>query len=159
MILLGLGSCASRPLSDSDGTTPQFELAAVDLAAKPLDLASPNPPPLRGIPCGKRVCNENSNEVCCNNSSCTALFACGPYASEAVGCDGPEDCNGGDLCCLFDDANANTITGCRASCATRTTPWNGRICHSAADCAPQQSCCRVPYTEYELYGCFDSLSC
>lgn len=132
----------------SDGSGPRD--AGVDAA--PPDGASPDglvprdsaalDAGWRGVLCGFDVCTTGS-EVCCVAGSaphqeCTEPQACSEEGPFAASCDGPEDCNPGEKCCMPGGIPIGTF--CRSTCGS---PYPGEtLCHSDQDCSGAgQLCC------------------
>lgn len=100
------------------------------------------PTPLR-VFCGPMDCDTDSSVCCIANTgpSCGAKTAsCG--GDLTFTCDGPEDCTGGQQCCVEPmpyDGGAKITLICRQSCAMAPT----QMCHSASDCpGDRPACCR-----------------
>jgi hypothetical protein len=85
------------------------------------------------VACGQASCDVKAGQACCFSTSfsCTAAAAC---AGQALPCDGPEDCAGGQCCLDFNN---------RFFCATDCDPAIGqvRICHSLRDCTGDANIC------------------
>ena len=96
-----------------------------------------NGTPETGVPCGMQTCTPGTNTpTCCIGFSGTTCEAACMIAL-TVACDGPEDCNTGDLCCLGS-------TG--AQCATGACPPGGlipstQLCNVSTDCPTGFGCC------------------
>ena len=97
------------------------------------------------VACGTVVCDG----VCCSpaedqngviSGECTpTLEACCPgLPCSALECDGPEDCGGGNLCCVYAAARAGG-TGCMSPEDCDLFDM-GYLCHSDEDCAGKGSC-------------------
>jgi len=171
---LGAAACSATvtPLTvDFDGGDDAGLLGTPEDAGNSTTDASKVEPPADA---GKAACDPDTDEGCvsCGGKSCEAPLACcyegttatcGTCASTAtskVGCDGPEDCTGGQKCCVQAKASASS-TGTSA-CATTCAPTNGSTgtaslvtsvaCHSSSDCAgvkgqfgvPYPDCCKAP---------------
>lgn len=91
----------------------------------------------QGVQCGSAVCALGSS--CCDEVIsplyCTSFGGC---PAKEIRCDGPEDCTGGNSCCL-----EGSLSICRASCDTL------EICARDADCAGAgpgaSTCCPFPF--------------
>ena len=72
-------------------------------------------------------------QACCTNG---AVTACIPLNGTCVGgsvfrCDGPEDCDGGRVCCV---RNQNGYTSACARAVECTQLGGAALCHTGADC-------------------------
>ncbi len=93
---------------------------------------------------GAAGCACGAGEVCCadqqgptlGNARCTALSACPTYA---FGCDGPEDCPSGKVCCAFGNANAGG-SECRDPKNCFFSSKELHVCRSEAECDGLESC-------------------
>jgi hypothetical protein len=151
-ILLGLAaaSCNRAPLSgaETDLAGPgTFDSGALDLLASP---AADSGAFARGVTCGSTSCDTTRGNVCCETfpPMCTAMPC--PRGVQTTGCDGPEDCANGQVCCLL----VAPIFGsaCVADCQS-TGDQRGRICHTRDDCPPNQQCVQLEVAG-GLMGCF-----
>lgn len=96
--------------------------------------------------CGTGACTVSANQVCCFNPNammpdpilaCTAPGQC----EVTVGCDGPEDCPGTEVCCQ--DKN---VVSCTADCSMGNV-----YCHTVNDCPDA-----VNYKCIQVFGGFVS---
>jgi hypothetical protein len=109
----GSGSAAS------DSGTPDGPSVAIDAAPD-----APKPPP--GILCPGSMCGS----VCCEGCVDVVLSICTGRVWE---CDGPEDCDTGELCC-------NDQSG--SSCASSCNGAGKRVaCHSTNECEATCTSC------------------
>ncbi|MGE0788092.1 MAG: hypothetical protein AB7S26_20645 [Sandaracinaceae bacterium] len=94
-----------------------------------------------GVRCGASVCARG--QVCCTRpggaGSCMAdAMTCS--GGIVLGCDGPEDCSGGQACCAA--LTTDGINGARClDAAMCTAPMRSAICHDASSCASGEMCC------------------
>jgi hypothetical protein len=84
------------------------------------------------VACGPKTCS-----VCCMKGfaeavACDEAGVC-PADFQANRCDGPEDCDGGEVCC----ASARNPTACVAA-----SECPGPLCHEDSDCTAGQTCQR-----------------
>lgn len=111
--------------SDDDASIPDASAPEVKpvVDAAVVDANPPDP----GIACNGAFCNP-SLEVCCikvSSTSCTAKGSCN--GGVPLGCDGKNDCQGGQVCC----GNLSVGVVCKSSC----TAGEVRICvPSAQEC-------------------------
>jgi len=77
--------------------------------------------------------------------SCVSdVAACSGELNEA--CDGPEDCQGGESCCLTEGGSWYFKTACRPTCAPigyEAPGVLGQLCHDHTDCPSDFSACCV----------------
>jgi hypothetical protein len=119
-----------------------------DLAAPPVDLAS-----AAAVVCGATSCL-GANAACCiatTGDSCTTRTAANcNNGGRVYECDGPEDCNGGQLCCTGGGGTGSRCTNTTsipAACNANSAPF----CHGTGpeDCpanAGWVACCPAPAT-------------
>lgn len=172
----GLGGGTNKPdmAQPADLAAPPDLTAPVDLTVPP-DLTPPPPQDMAmpsgdfGAPgdvtCGDQTCA--APDVCCVGIANNApTFECADScASSDAGmtypltCDGPEDCSGGQYCCV--SGSAGSSGGIMTEGAQCTTPCNfnldfsgykltTRLCHQNSDCTgsgmvplfgPSDYCC------------------
>lgn len=117
-----------------DGAVAGGDAAIDDATSAPIDAAADGPrlpDAAVGISCGAETCNTATHE-CCTLGPSSRCVPVGTCTGETVGCDGPEDCLGGQVCC-----QAMTGTGCRATLTCAVV-----VCHVDADCpAIASRCC------------------
>ncbi len=126
------------PASDAsdDGAT---DASSIDASADSGDADSGS---FTGIACGVQGLMCDPSTVCCDEAppSCSS-----PPVSCAGGhvyaCDGPEDCTGGEVCCILFDGGPGAMAGssCLPSCVTGAIRYPA--CHDARDCEPGGACC------------------
>jgi hypothetical protein len=93
---------------------------------------------------GQKFCGERAfvKPRCVRGSS-----QCWPFATN---CDGPEDCEGGGVCCVDPEAGASYGPTTATECTTRGRCL-GRVaelaCHEDGDCPQRMKCRRAPYAE------------
>lgn len=127
-----------------------------------------------GTACGQMTCNPTTQECCLMLGSgapvamCVATGTCNRDAGAVVGCDGPEDCTGGNNCCATidvggpGDAGSGSGSGsamCSMGCQMGSANFGGgsfsftsKLCHAPSDCAgysggaagPFDACCSSP---------------
>jgi len=107
------------------------------------------------VACGKVTCYPSKGEVCCVSMfgmSCKPASGCIGLAAPAA-CDGPEDCPGGQHCCVGFPSGA---TCSAAACAGQSQ----ELCNYNEDCATQQCTpCKGPGSSL-VYGlCTTDTSC
>jgi hypothetical protein len=104
---------------------------------------TPDGSPYVGVSCGTMTCT--GTDVCCvpgfggGNTGATCAAQCGPGES-TFACDGPEDCSGGQVCCMSrggssctDPDSCGGIGGGSVACRTAND------CQSGGDqCCPLQ---------------------
>jgi len=91
-----------------------------------------------GIPCADDTC-ESGTEVCCaGEGGLTCETTCDTIS---FGCDGPEDCEGDDVCC----GSGQDGTQCAAAGECGNQQDGDVVCHVADDCPEAgQDCCKPP---------------
>ena len=100
--------------------------------------------PEEGVYCGPGAQPDlcDIDQFCCVYvvAQCTANQDARCYFRQ--GCDGPEDCSGGDVCCAFrsDSPRPRYASACRevGDCVGENEVIT---CNTPADCPPTQSCC------------------
>lgn len=132
------------PPADAAPVTPP----PADAAPPRLD-APPMPPPAPNtISCGNGTCVAGLQACCVTATS----SGCIPFAGVCVGgairrCDGPEDCDGGRVCCA-QPQNTGTGTNFRTACsrpAECTQQGGVAVCKTTADCPPNRTCGPVSF--------------
>lgn len=108
-----------------------------DSAPARLDTAPEAPPALNTVECGETDCPA-ARQYCCATKgevACRDKDKNCPGASRD--CDGPEDCNHGEICC----AQTQMMGGFRSTCTSAPECKGGApLCHRTSDCAGG-SCC------------------
>jgi len=140
VILLLVAGCAGRPLGTDDG-------GAADLAL--VDLAKPMSKWPVGVSCGNSLCDTTGGKVCCEGRDICTSDPCPNPGTQRTGCDGPEDCSGTNVCCLYVDPFFGSA--CAQSCDSDSQ--RGVICHTADDCKPGQMCVQLEISG-GLKGCY-----
>jgi hypothetical protein len=107
------------------------------------------------VACGSATCHPSQGEVCCVSMlgmTCKAASACTGLAAPAA-CDGPEDCTGGQHCCVGFPSGAK----CSADACSGQSQ---ELCNYDADCATQHcTACKGPGSSL-VYGlCTTGTSC
>jgi hypothetical protein len=135
-----------------DGPRPdaiQFDAPPQSDAAGQSDGSTPGQ-----IECGNTTCDASTQE-CCTTAAGPSCIAKGGtcYGSVAL-CDGPEDCNTGEVCC---GRNYGSSRGLR--CAT--TCNNGTVvCHLDSDCGSGERCCGTEtIAGYSVTTCTPTADC
>jgi hypothetical protein len=130
----------AAPVADADPAAPDADPAAPDAAAGGESTI---------ISCGADTCSRDS-EICCYTNfpnitqMCAAADACMAPAVIAT-CDGPEDCTGGDICCV----NTTGAVCKPASECTGTTA--GQVCHTDEDCpGPSPDCHTIQFVPWPI---------
>jgi hypothetical protein len=110
------------------------------------DVATPGDDRNTSVSCGGMLGAEIpcdlASESCCvtgfasDAATCHAGTACTAGTGNRAVCDGPEDCSGGQVCCV-DIVNGTTACINAATCPL-TAPF--QMCHSDADCPAGQTC-------------------
>jgi len=118
------------PTRDTAPLPPDAPPLPSDTAPLPRDAA----PPTAGIACGALMCVVGK-QACCSTGTAAACIqingAC-PGGS-VIRCDGPEDCDGGGVCCLVTlNGAAQSFCLTAVQCAQSA---GAAICRSGADCA------------------------
>jgi hypothetical protein len=114
------------------------------------------PPGVGTVECGNMACSD----ICCVSQTVSGQWTgtcvsdwnlcCSSTSCLAVGCDGPEDCDAGDVCCHFSNsdgavAQCTSITECQSGSAT------GYTCHEDLDCLGTHRCTgQSPYLPVKL---------
>jgi hypothetical protein len=136
-----------------DDQAPPDDLTTADDLTPADDLAGA----FVGVVCG-------FNAPCAAGDACCTLDNGGPSSRcimsmqsmfctfQRFECDGPEDCDHGDVCCPSQSGASCTSAG---HCASDT--GSNAMCHVDADCADGESCCPLapqsPYRACNLQGC------
>jgi hypothetical protein len=124
------------PILPQDSAPPPRDLLPRDSAPPPRDLAPPRdsgaPSPTNTIACGAAKCVAGK-QACCSSGAGTA---CIPLNGVCVGgsvfrCDGPEDCDGGRVCCV---RNQNGYTSACARAVECAQAGGAALCHTGVDC-------------------------
>jgi hypothetical protein len=116
-----------------------------------------------GVPCPDTPCDPG--EICCvlpdpGNTTYECIPSDGACNGFALGCDGPEDCPGGE-CCSDGVSNA-------CSSGPTCDPGSLGVCHHSADCGPNETCCgghggtptcMVPQGQLCIEACLDANDC
>lgn len=98
------------------------------------------------IRCRFETCDVG-DEVCCEpyagdasgqHPTCGAPGSC---AWSEVACDGPEDCQAGQVCCVTSRVRSGGSTTPLSRCTSAAACTTLRKCHTRADCAPALDCC------------------
>lgn len=153
-ILLGLFSFVCTGCGDNvdDGQDMSVDLAmTMDLASAP-DLTMLD---FSGISCGSATCDPASQDCCLVASGagfsqmCMPRGTCSTDGGASIMCDGPEDCSGGNSCCISIGGMAGDagVTGgggssmCSMGCGKAQASFGGgafaittKLCHTKADC-------------------------
>jgi hypothetical protein len=103
-----------------------------------IDAAQTRPDAAMGVDCSGDTCTP-SQECCVRGlgemASCVNQGNC---MGAVIECDGPEDCSGGDDCCLSSTGPTSGGSACTSGTCQR------EICHSPADCtSPTDMCCAL----------------
>jgi hypothetical protein len=128
-----------------DASTLDATPAAADASAP--DLAGSDA--MVGVPCNNLFCDTSNGNVCCEGFPPTCSATPCPVGIQSDACDGPEDCPG-RFCCLL--VAPLFGTECVTSCG-QTGDQRGLICHTDADCPPNQACLQLEVSG-GLSGCF-----
>ncbi len=88
------------------------------------------PPGTGVITCDGASCKKSALQICCTNQTdyyeCLPPLDCTSGDQITVGCDGPEDCPSGAICCgTWDGVSKYTHVGCAPTCDSPDFP----ICH------------------------------
>ncbi len=143
-----LAGCGGGDDDGGEGTGADAATVAIDAAQAPIDsgpgLDSDLPGPDAGgslslaetIHCGEDAC-ERDEEICCFTGfpnitqACSADDACGNLTAT---CDGPEDCESGEVCCgNMEGASCVSAGACTGFAAAE-------LCHTNADCPESNNC-------------------
>jgi hypothetical protein len=152
------GTDVSVPAPDAapgtdGGTPPPTDLGADAPTHNPLITSDPDPD---DVACGGATCHPSQGEVCCVSMmlgmSCKPASACVGLAAPAY-CDGPEDCPGGQHCCVGFPSGAK----CNATACSGTSQ---ELCNFDQDCATQHCTpCKGPGSSL-VYGlCTTGTTC
>ena len=102
-----------------------------------------------GTTCGNTSCD--STQECCvtgggGGGSCVATGTC---SGVAFGCDGPEDCTNGDVCCFGNGGGGSG--GTEGSECKPANQCQLNACHLNTDCGGSTPmCCTVGSTPYKV---------
>lgn len=124
---------------DANPGTPDAPVTDTPDAAPPGTPDASTPAASTVITCGADTCTRAS-EVCCFTAPKPFKEECAPKGQTCPGnklpsaCDGPEDCNAGEVCC----AGAGQGPVCKAS--GMCTGIVLQLCHTKADCGASQTC-------------------
>jgi hypothetical protein len=142
--------------SNGPQASPDLAMPVVhDLATAPppVDLSTPNGPPDLGVGPGGGTGDPDAGAVACGMQTCATPNVCcatllhatciAPGAQclggQTVACDGPEDCQDGDVCC-----SGTFGTSCQHQCL-------GEIrCHTADDCDGNNAHCCPTLSGYPV---------
>lgn len=137
---------ATSPL---DGGSDTLEAAADGATTDaPPDTNRPSSP--NRVYCATAECNVGDN--CCPDASmlhCASSGACD--SSEAIRCDGQEDCTSGDICCAENAGNAAKTSRADCSVGCNTDGDDRVVCHPGEPCAGGRTC--QPYRDGRFYIC------
>lgn len=92
------------------------------------------------VSCGNTSCDLSTN-VCCvglTGEECQSGDMCPDFSAPKV-CDGPEDCESGQNCCVSFPAGSS----CKAACDPNALELT--LCHQDAECSNGQVCARCVY--------------
>src|SRR5262249_19122018 len=136
-------ACSSSASSSGDGDAGQH-LDVTPLDTPPADAAAP-----RHVKCGRTdVCDLATMDCCARPVSGSGLDdVCIPRGGDCDGtritCDGPEDCDGGQVCCETAGGGATTLACTTADACASETGFAVRLCHLDDDCvgAALPHCC------------------
>ena len=148
------GTSRCTPPCDTMGTSPACPWGGTctgTTASWMVQYCEGSEPPVAGIACGATVC-EVGTQACCARfmPGLGHDYRCIPRGDPCSGggvanCDGPEDCSGGEICCLLIDVFATSpdvICADAAWCGEGSTVGSGfPACHSGDDCDPIRTCC------------------
>lgn len=128
--------------------TREIVSPSTDGGGAPSDLSSQPDASQIGVECGGTFCNTSSGAICCE--SFPPVCGAGPCSpgTQAVACDGPEDCPAA-VCCLFVSPNFGSF--CATTC-DQAGNQRGVICHTRADCQTGEICCPLEVSG-GLSGC------
>jgi len=100
----------------------------------PRDAGVISPPPVNTVACGSARCVVGQQACCVTAASSTCIPLSGICLGGAARrCDGPEDCDGGRICCAHPDPQGGYRSACNRpmECAQM---GGATICRTAADC-------------------------
>lgn len=128
----------TNPPGDSavpdDGVIISDDMIVVDDAPVTDDAPSNNPDGAVGTECGTETCT--TSQECCVEAGGRTCVATGTCAGVALGCDGPEDCTGGEVCCAGGGGGPGSGgTECR-----NANQCNANVCGSSTDCDGTMCC-------------------
>jgi hypothetical protein len=145
-----------------EDTAPAEDTAPGEDAAPAPD-SGPAEPGICCDPACETRCDLGTQECCIDvgaggASSCVEAGACETGVTAA--CDGPEDCDGGGICCvagtvgLGGGTETDIAATCADSCEYAVELTGGAIqttaCHSPSDCAEGRSCCSASVSPASL---------
>jgi hypothetical protein len=123
----------------------------------PLDAPPPSDGSTPGIiECGTTTCNA-ATQQCCVTWQGASCIAKGAQCQGIVAtCDGPEDCNPGQICCGRTWGQNRGLT-----CTAPNACNNGeRVCHLDADCVSGERCCNeTTIAGYTVLTCAPAADC
>jgi hypothetical protein len=115
-------------VSEIDAPDPTGDGATTDTPGSQSDAAV-------GTLCGQMTCT--TAQECCVQGQGRTCVAAGSCQGVNFDCDGPEDCDSGEVCCYGGGGNGGTSCTTAASCPAPT-------CSTATDCPTQgQMCCTI----------------
>lgn len=111
--------------------------------------------PTTGVPCGSTSCT--GGDACCMTFS---GGTCGLPATCTQGlplrCDGPEECQTGEVCCatvIYDGSGLSGGSICGTTCDTTGSLLGGVMCHSNDDCQSPKTCKTAGYGGFTFHLC------
>jgi hypothetical protein len=151
--LLLVGACRWDDHDVDPGDDEIDAAVEIDADLPDADPALPDaPPPPDAAPlsatisCGASDCPRDS-EICCYTNypnitqACSAADQCMNVIAE---CDGPEDCDNGDVCCVETSGATCKPDG---MCTGATT---GKACHTNADCPKSNNCHKIQFVPWPI---------
>ena len=88
---------------------------------------------------------------CVGADEMSCRFSCDTAAMLQIGCDGPEDCSSGDVCCTRENSSGSVLTSActRNDCRYEASPLREQRCHVNSNCPVGEQCdaagkCRPP---------------
>ncbi len=151
-LMLAFSACY-EPVPPLPGATATSGTSTTDPSAGDGGACESTDEPPR-VACGDNQTCTSATQVCCHSFmgddpptlSCACPGACGPGASEFQ-CDGPEDCDMGQVCCaVYDGANETLHATCQPTteCSNSASFDLNRLalCHpeSSMGCPPDYDC-------------------
>ncbi len=156
------GTDAAANATDADPNAPDADPNAPDANANATDAATntpdadPNAPDATpgggpdaalGVACGTATCTLGTQECCVSGGiggSTQTCVTAGTCQDNVLSCDGPEDCNGTDVCCGTGSfggggGGGGVSTTCAADC---TGGQSAVLCRVDTDCpSAEPKCC------------------
>ena len=132
---------------DTGSSTPDAGPSAPDTGSSTPDSGSTGTTGEKGsVPCGNGTCSLSSSVCCVGLGGASCKAKCG-FLEAPQKCDGPEDCGGGQVCCVGFPQGAQCKTTCTSS--------EQKLCHSNADCSGGTSCmgCQFPGNPNKTFVC------